>query len=258
MSTPPPAPPAPPAPPNNLVGVALLAAFAAAGWGLAHGTAVGPLTFVFIMLGWGLSVMAHEFGHALTAYAGGDHTVRAKGYLAFDPRRYGDLGTSIILPLLILALGGIGFPGGAVYLRDDLMRGPVCRAAAALAGPFATLLVLLLLAVVLRTWSAFDTTNPLYPALTFLAFLQSTALILNLLPLPGLDGFGVIRPFLPDPYAPWLRRAEGLAIAVLFVLVFVTPWAGAFLFGTGARIIFALGLSPEALNEGFRNFRFWR
>ena len=246
------------APPNNLVGLLVLAGFAGAGYGLARGVAVGPLTFAFVMLGWTLSVMAHEFAHALTAWAGGDHTVQAKGYLSFDPRRYGDLGTSLVLPLLILALGGIGFPGGAVYLRQDLMRGPVWRAAAALAGPFATFLVLIGLTAALRTWSAFDTTNALYPALTFLAFLQATALVLNLLPLPGLDGFAVVRPFLPDPYAPWLRRAEGLAMAILFIAVFVTPWAGPLLFGTGARIVVALGLSPEALNEGFRNFHFWR
>ena len=52
------------------------------------------------------------------------------GYLSFDPRRYGDLGTSLVIPLLALALGGIGFPGGAVYLRNDLMRSPFWRAAA--------------------------------------------------------------------------------------------------------------------------------
>src|SRR4051794_7329231 len=79
-------------PPNNLVGLGLLAAFVVSGWGLAHGFATGLLTFAFVMLGGALSVMAHEFSHAITAYLGGDWTVKAKGYLAFDPRRYGDVG----------------------------------------------------------------------------------------------------------------------------------------------------------------------
>ena len=252
-----PAPP-PPKPPNNLVGLALLAGFLAAGWGLVRGVATGPLTFAFVMLGWVLSVMAHEFSHALTAYVGGDHTVRAKGYLAFDPRRYGDLGTSVVLPIVFLALGGIGFPGGAVYLRNDLMRGPVWRAAAALAGPFATFVVLLVLAFVARVLLATGGESPLFFAVAFLAFLQATGLILNLLPIPGLDGFGAIRPFLPGAWAPAIRRAEGLVMVALFLLIFLSPVGGRLLFGTGASLAAALGVPSEGIGEGFRAFRFWR
>jgi Zn-dependent protease len=256
--TPPPSGPdtAPPAPPNNLVGLALLAAWIGAGVGLAQGVAVKPLTFAFVMLGWALSVMAHEFSHALTAYLGGDHTVRAKGYLAFDPRRYGDLGTSLVLPLIFLALGGIGFPGGAVYLRNDLMRGPFWRAASALAGPMATLMVLLLLAVVLRSWT--DAAGALYPALAFLAFLQATALILNLLPIPGLDGFGAVRPFLPIAWNPAIRKFEGLAMVGLFLLIFLTPVGGRLLFGGGTSLATALGVPLDAILQGYADFRFWK
>jgi Zn-dependent protease len=258
--TPPPQPqspePAAPAPPNNLIGLAVLAAFAATGVGLAMGVAVGPLTFAFVMLGWTLSVMAHEFSHALTAYLGGDHTVRAKGYLAFDPRRYGDLGTSLVLPLVFLALGGIGFPGGAVWLRNDLMRGPFWRAASALAGPMATLMVLIVLALVLQTWT--DAAGGLYPALAFLAFLQATALILNLLPIPGLDGFGVIRPFLPLAWAPAIRKAEGLVMVALFLLIFLSPIGGRILFGGGTALASGLGVPLEAIRQGYADFRFWR
>lgn len=260
---PPPAGEAAPAPqaasqPNNLVGLALLLAFLAAGFGLAHGVATGVLTFVFVMLGWALSVMAHEFSHAITAYLGGDWTVKQKGYLAFDPRRYGDVGVSLVLPLIFLALGGIGFPGGAVYIREGMIRGPIWRAATALAGPAATFLVLVVIAFVLQAWSHVALPNALFAALAFLGYLQATALILNLLPIPGLDGFGVIRPFLPDPDARWLRQAEGLAMVAFFLLVFMNPTAGALLFGTGARIAAAVGVPADAVAEGFRAFRFWR
>jgi Zn-dependent protease len=210
------------------------------------------------MLGWVLSVMAHEFAHAAVGYLAGDVSVAHKGYLAFDPRRYGDIGVSLVLPLLALALGGIGFPGGAVYLRYDLMRGRAWRTAAALAGPAATFLVLIILASVLRIWAAAGPEGALFPALTVLAFLQAMALVLNLLPFPGLDGFNAIRPYLPAALVPQIRKAEGVVFVLFFLAIFLVPGVGAILFSPAARLGLALGLDPQALSEGWRAFHFWR
>ena len=241
-------------PPNNLVGLALLAIATVLGVQLAVGATWPFLTFVFVMVGWILAVMAHEFSHAAVAYLGGDHTVVEKGYLSFDPRRYGDLATSLVIPLLALALGGIGFPGGAVWLRHDLMRGPFWRAAASLAGPAATLLVLLALSLALRA----SLPAPLYAALALLAFLQATALILNLLPAPGLDGFNAIRPFLPAAWRAGIQRYEGLAMLALLGVLLWVPGVGARLFSLGALLTTALGVPLDALQAGWASFHFWR
>lgn len=245
--------------PANAVGALLLLAWAALGVLLAQTSAPpGVLTFAFIMLGWVLSVMAHEFSHAAVAYLGGDLTVAQKGYLSFDPRRYGDIGVSLVLPLLALALGGIALPGGAVYLRTDLMRSRLWRSAASLAGPTATLVVLIVLASVLRLLAAAGWDTPLIPALALLAFLQAMALILNLLPIPGLDGFNALRPFLPAAWSPYIRKAEGLAIVLLLAAVFLLPGFGTLLFGAAASLSLALGLDPAAISAGWRAFHFWR
>ena len=88
VQTPPAA--APPRPANSL-GAGLFLAWLAMGFALQRLSAPpGLLTFAFVMLGWVLSVMAHEFSHAAVAWLGGDVTVADKGYLSFDPRRYGD------------------------------------------------------------------------------------------------------------------------------------------------------------------------
>jgi len=250
---------APPAPPNNLIGLALLAAFLALGAALAYAPAAKtPLTFAFVMVGWVLAVMAHEFSHAAVAWLAGDHTVRAKGYLSFDPRRYGDIGTSLVIPLIALALGGIGFPGGAVYLRNDLMRGPAWRAAASLAGPGATLLVLVALALALAVWSRAALPGPLFDAVAMLAFLQATALILNLLPLPGLDGFNAIRPFLPASWDPMLRKLDAVALLILLAALFLVPGFSGLLFGTAATLAAALGVPIDAIQAGWDAFHFWK
>jgi Zn-dependent protease len=251
--------PAPaPARPSNGVGAAILALWLGLGAVLLFARQpLHILLFAFVMVGWLLSMMAHEFCHALVAWMAGDHTVKAKGYLDFDPRRYGNLQTTLIIPLLALAMGGIGFPGGAVYLRADLMRSRPWRAAAALAGPAATAAILLGLALILHLWASLGARGDLFPALSLLAFLQATALILNLLPIPGLDGFGAIRPFLPDSLAPAIRGAERLATLVLLAAIFFVPGAGALLFRAAAGLSLSLGLRPDALQYGWRAFHFW-
>jgi Zn-dependent protease len=241
-----------------LLAVAILLAWLALGVVLDRAEAPGVLVFGFVMVGWILAVMVHEFGHALVAWLGGDHTVAARGYLTLDPRLYVDVGTSLVLPLIVLALGGIGFPGAAVYLRLDLMRNRWWRAAASLGGPLGTLLVLLVLAGALQLLVRAEQITWLAPAVAFLAYLQATALILNLLPVPGLDGFNALRPFLPRAWAPALRRIEGLAFIVLLGVIFFVPGAGEALFGTAADLAFALGVDRGALAYGLDAFRFWQ
>ena len=155
--------------PNALI---LIAACVGLGWAVAAELPpAGPLTFAFVAATWILSVGIHEFGHAFVAHKAGDTTIVEKGYLTLDPLKYSDLVTTIIFPLIALALGGIGFPGGAVYLREDLMRSKGWRSLASLAGPLGTLVVLVALAVALP----FVASGPLYNALSLLALLQASA-----------------------------------------------------------------------------------
>ncbi|HZZ33150.1 MAG TPA: site-2 protease family protein [Phenylobacterium sp.] len=250
-----------PAKPNPFVGPAILLVWLALGaWIVAQPNRVA--VFTFVLVGWILSVMVHEFSHAATAWLGGDRTVTEKGYLSFDPRRYGDLGVSLVLPLLALAMGGVGLPGGAVYIRNDLIRNRAWRSAASLAGPAATLVLLLAIAFGLSFWAGWGVSGPgrvtLFEALTVLGFLQAMGLILNLLPIPGLDGFGAIRPFLPARLTPHIRRAEGLVMVGLLLVIFWVPGASAILFRAAATLSLGLGLDLDALQGGWRAFHFWQ
>ena len=138
------------------------------------------------------------------------------------------------------------------------MRGRLWRAGAALAGPAATAVILVALALGLDVWASLGAASDLFAALTMLAFLQAMALILNLLPLPGLDGFNAIRPFLPASWAPGILRAGVLAPLAILGLVFFVPGGGAVLFRAAAALGEALGLRPDALAYGWRAFFFWR
>jgi len=241
--------------PNALL---LFAGFGALGWALAAlANPPAVLVFLFVAVGWIVSVVVHEFGHAFIAWRSGDTTVAEKGYLTLDPFKYSDVGITIVLPLIALLLGGIGFPGGAVYIRQDLIRSRLGRSLTSLAGPLGTLVVLLALAAVF-SWLWDGTMTPLTGAIALLAFLQATALILNLLPVPGLDGYGVIRPFLPASVHLGLRKWERGAFFLLFLLIFLVPGVSDLLFGGALEICRALGVPGPAIAEGWRAFHFWR
>ncbi len=82
--------------------------------------------FLFVIFGWIASLSLHEYAHALFAYRGGDRTVASRGYLKLNPLKYAHPVLSIVLPVLFLLLGGIGLPGGAVWVdhSDRATRRP--------------------------------------------------------------------------------------------------------------------------------------
>src|SRR5512140_3283657 len=108
------------------------------------------VTFLIVLIGWVFSLTLHEFSHALVAYRGGDFTVRAKGYLTFNPIKYTHPVYSILLPLLFLLMCGIGLPRGAVYVETWRLYSRKWETAVALAGPISNLLLAILLGTILR------------------------------------------------------------------------------------------------------------
>lgn len=235
------------------------------GWGLsglalavAPPALTGVLTFLFVMIGWIVALAVHEFGHAWVAWKAGDHTVEARGYLTFDPLHYADLATSVVFPVIVLAIGGIALPGGAVYLRPDLMRSPVWRSAASLAGPGGTLLVLMALGGLLFLAALMGWSGPVWPAVALLALFQAMALVFNLLPVPGLDGFGVIRPFLPAGLQARLGPVERVGILLLIAAIFFVPGLSDLLWATALSITDGLGIDIGKVRDGYVRFHFWK
>ena len=163
-----------------------------------------------------------------------------------------------LLPRALPALRA-RFPKLRLYLREDLMRTRMGRSMASLAGPGGTLAVLLTLSLILFVMGrAGWTGKALYPALAFLAYLQATALVLNLIPVPGLDGYGVVRPFLPDGVRKALRPVEPIAFLAVFAAIFLVPQVGQGLFDIAGLVAYVLGVPLDAAQAGMDAFRFWK
>lgn len=209
---------------------------------------------LIVLGGWASSLCLHEFGHAFTAYRGGDWEVRAKGYLTLDPRRYTDPVLSIVLPLLFVAIGGIPLPGGAVWINHFALRSRRTQSMVSLAGP----LMNLALGIVLVTLvAAVPMAGGVKAGLSYLAFLQVIAFVLNILPIPGLDGYGVFEPWLSSEARRFGAKARPWAPLALVAVLIGLPGVGA-LFFQGAYTVFELvGGDSGTATVGNQLFRFW-
>jgi Zn-dependent protease len=216
-----------------------------------------PLIFVFVMSAWLVSLCLHEFGHAVVAYWGGDTSVETRGYLSLDPLRYVQPWLSLLLPMLFVAIGGFGFPGGAVYIDHRRLRSRGIESLVSVAGPAATLLCFALLALPFWLGLQLRFSQDFWGAIAFLAFLQITALVLNLLPLPGLDGFGIVAPFLPASLRTQATALASLAGVVLIGLFILVPAFNQFFFGVVDWLVRVAGIDPTLVHWGQVLFRFW-
>lgn len=245
--------------PISSIFLALIATFLlCAVWMVCRPDHARLLVFPFVFIGFVIALCLHEFGHAIVAYHCGDRTVRDKGYLTLDPLRYTDLQYSIVFPLLIMVLGGIGLPGGAVYINTQYLRRRIYGALVSAGGPLATAAVLAVLMVSLNAPQFAEKAPVLYAALAFLALLQVTALMFNLIPCPGLDGWGILEPFLPASLRRLGRRIAPFAIIILVAALFLVPGLNRWFWQSILEACALIGLDARAAFLGFKLFQFWR
>jgi Zn-dependent protease len=214
------------------------------------------LTFLVVLAGWVFSLTLHEFSHAFVAYQGGDWTVREKGYLTFNPLKYTHPVYSIALPLLFLVLGGIGLPGGAVYIQTNLLRSKRWETAVSLAGPLSNLVVAIVLGLLLQILPV--STSGIWPGLSFLAFLQVMAALFNLLPIPPFDGYGAIRPHLAWGVREKMDRFGQVSMFIVLLAFWYLPIVGGVFFGLVRFIAGLFGIPIELAALGQSLFLFWR
>jgi Zn-dependent protease len=227
---------------------------------------------IFVCVGWLFSLCLHEFGHAIVAYWGGDRSVKEKGYLSFNPLRYTDAGMSLILPMILLALGGMALPGGAVYINANQIKNRVWLSALSAAGPAANILVALLLAAIISIMPGLDNTPQyfvgskfndlawlsgdarLLASLALLVQFQVFVTILNLLPIPGLDGYGIIEPWLPRRWQNKFRAWGNYTFWILMAMFWFVPDFSRMISSTSYRIVYSLNVPFEWVFIGHKVF----
>jgi Zn-dependent protease len=214
------------------------------------------ITFIVVILGWIFSLCLHEFSHALVAYLGGDTSVKEKGYLTFNPLKYTHPVYSIVLPVVFLLLGGIGLPGGAVYIETWRLRSKRWESAVSLAGPVSNLVLAILLAIILNLLPV--NSSGIWPGLAFLALVQISALVLNLIPVPPFDGYRALAPFLNRQLRLNIDQYSNIIMMVVFVALWYVPFVSKFFWLVVGWISYRLQIPVSLAMLGLSQFQFWR
>ncbi|MGW7459250.1 site-2 protease family protein [Streptomyces sp. NPDC054797] len=237
----------------------IVAVMAVTGWAVwtRYATSTGLAVFLFVTSAWIVSLCLHEYAHARTALHGGDISVGAKGYLTLNPLKYTHALLSIVLPVLFVILGGLGLPGGAVYIERDRIRGRWKHSLVSAAGPLAN--VAFAVVCTAPFWlDALDGVPMAFRyALAFLALLQVSAAILNFLPVPGLDGYGVIEPWLSYKVRREVAPLAPFGLIAVFALLWI-PEVNAFFFDVVQGVLSGLGVSDLETYCGRDLYRFWQ
>jgi Zn-dependent protease len=173
---------------------------------------------------------------------------------------------------LFLAVLAVTAVGGAVYLHPHTFRTRAQRSWAAAAGPLTNVAFavgLVLLADSQLPGSPIDAINSFFTAaeytgharfwsaVAFLALLQVTAAVLNLLPVPGLDGYAIIEPYLDPQTQQAMNKVKpwGL-LGVIVLLFYLKPLNDAFF-----RLVYAIyrgfGGDSDWAQIGREFFRWW-
>jgi len=176
------------------------------------------------------AITIHEAAHGYVARHFGDMTAYQQGRISLNPIRHIDPVGTILLPLLTLALGGILFGWAKpVPVNFGALRRPKQDMLwVAIAGPASNLLMALFWGLMIKVAWMFPGSyfsEPLLEMAQIGVKINAILMVLNLLPLPPLDGGRVAVSLLPHRQAYQLSRIEPYGMFILIGLA-ITPVLG--------------------------------
>ena len=183
------------------------------------------MEFVFLLFVLVVSVVVHEVSHGVVANSLGDPTAKNAGRLTLNPIGHIDPIGSIVLPFLLILSHGpvIGWAKPVPVNPFNLKNQTWAPALVSLAGPGSNLVLALVFSLLVR-FLPLETLSPLFSgALVSIVQLNLYLALLNLLPIPPLDGSHLLFAFLPKSFEPLKMLLARYGFFILLFLVFLFP-----------------------------------
>ena len=169
------------------------------------------------------AITVHEAAHGYAARYFGDMTAHYLKRITLNPIKHIDPMGTILLPALTVMLGGILFGWAKpVPVNFSNLRNPKKDMMwVALAGPASNLIMAIFWTIILVRINLFPEQAELFLRVMCLAGIQINIIlmVLNMLPLPPLDGGRVAVSLLPYPWSGYLAGVERYGLIILIFLL---------------------------------------
>ncbi|MEO1889558.1 MAG: site-2 protease family protein [Cycloclasticus sp.] len=172
------------------------------------------------------AITVHEVAHGWVASKLGDNTAKNLGRLTLNPISHMDLIGTVIVPAVLLLLGGFifGWAKPVPVNWNNLKNPKRDMVYVAIAGPLANLLMalawggLMKIGFMLGSSNEFISMPLIYMGYAGI-FINSVLMMLNLLPLLPLDGGRVLAGLLPNKLSYQFSKLERLGFPILVVII---------------------------------------
>ena len=173
------------------------------------------------IVGIAVAISVHEFGHAYSAHLLGDDTAKMYGRMTLNPAKHLD-----IMGLIAMLIVHIGWAKPVPVNPNNFKNYKVGNVIVSLAGVTANIIISIICVIIKKHVNMYAITEITSAIIiynvSFAAF--------NLLPIPPLDGWGVISSFIPYKYNEIAYKYESMSsmIFLIFILtgaysIFVSP-----------------------------------
>lgn len=178
------------------------------------------------------SMVAHEYAHGEAAYRQGDTTAYMLGRLTFNPLKHIDPVLTILLPIMLLSMGGPPFGGAKpvpVNPRNyrDYSAGDVV---VSVAGIITNLVLFVLFTIgfalvglLASQVGSSGTLIVLQRMMSFGMWVNTSLAFFNFIPIPPLDGSHVLKHMLPPAVGMRFRQLYFLGVIPIMLIVWLLP-----------------------------------
>ncbi len=189
-----------------------------------QGIAIYALPVIF-------AITLHEAAHGYAAKYFGDPTAENEGRISLNPLKHIELVGTVLVPLTLFILSKLTVDAGFLFgwakpvpVNFGNLRHPKQDMLwVALAGPAANLVMMLIWALIIKFGAMIldsDFSKPMILMGQAGVQINLILMVLNLLPLPPLDGGRVMVSLLPNRIAGYYARIESYGLMILLVLLF--------------------------------------
>lgn len=172
------------------------------------------------------AITVHEVAHGWVANKLGDSTAKILGRLTLNPIKHIDLIGTIVVPAVLLMLGGFmfGWAKPVPVNWRNLNRPKTDMVYVALAGPLANLGMAIIWGLLLKLGALLGSSNEFISTpLIYMAhagiFINCVLMVLNLLPILPLDGGRVLAGLLPNRASFQFSKLEPLGLPILIAII---------------------------------------